>query len=702
MSQRRVWHRLSELRRQRFVGRKHETSLFQSVLAQELLPFQVLYIFGAGGVGKTTLLREFAKICFEANTPTVYIDGRNIEHTPESFLSAIANAVGFPQGNLLDVIANHNSHYVFLIDTYEALSKLEDWLLQMFLPQLPENALIVLAGRVAPSQAWRSDPGWQALNHTIELRNLTEIESRSYLNIRQIPHFKQDSILKFTHGHPLALSLVADVFTQQGDIDLDAIAATDVVKTLLEQFVQEVPSPTHRTALEICAIVRLTTETLLAQTLGTEDAYELFNWLRGLSFMESSLQGIFPHDMARDAIAADLRWRNPQRYAELFSCARTYYVKRILHTTGEELEQALFDYLYKSQHARQFLVWEDSSNLVCDSLRENDKNTIVAMVAQHEGEASANLAAYWIEKQPQAVSIFRSSSGIPLGFMIMLALHEARVEDLQLDPATGAVWNYIQQQPLQPGEKATFCRFWMAADSYQAVSPIQTRILVKLFCHTITTANLAFLFTTLAEPDFWEYFCTAAQIPLLREAYFTVGTRHYGVCGRHYRGESATDSMIQLPEWVLAMNPDLKLSRQNTIPTESSVVINQSEFTSAVRQALRDYLRPDALYDNLLLDSSLVINRIGSNSSKSERVATLQLVLLEAIKSLQKSPREAKFYRALYHTYLHPAPSQEKAAEILDVSIASFHRHLKAGITRVTEILWCQEQELVGLEQKEM
>lgn len=198
------------------------------------------------------------------------------------------------------------------------------------------------------------------------------------------------------------------------------------------------------------------------------------------------------------------------------------------------------------------------------------------------------------------------------------------------------------------------------------------------------------MFTTLAEPDFWEYFCTSAQIPLLREAYFTVGERHYGVCGHDYRGESATDSMMQLPEWVLAMNPDLNSSTQNTIPTESSVVINQSEFTSAVRQALRDYLRPDASH-NVLLDSSLVINRIGSNSSKSERVATLQLILLEAIESLQKSPREAKLYRALYYTYLHPAPSQEKAAEILDVSVATFHRHLKAGITRVTDILWCQQ-----------
>jgi hypothetical protein len=126
---------------------------------------------------------------------------------------------------------------------------------------------------------------------------------------------------------------------------------------------------------------------------------------------------------------------------------------------------------------------------------------------------------------------------------------------------------------------------------------------------------------------------------------------------------------------------------------ETNILLEQTEMVTAVRQALRDLLHPEALQENPLLNSPLVIQRIGDSSSISERIATLQLILQEAIESLEHSPREVKFYRALYHTYLQPARSQEYAAEILDISIGSFRRHLKAGITRVTEILWLQQGE---------
>ena len=710
----RVWDRLCEIRRRRFVGRTQETLLFESVLASKQLPWQVLYIFGLGGVGKTTLLREFAYICQEAGTPVVYVDARNIEPYPESFYKALEVAAGvefqinepqrrrerreergFAQDGLCDAIACHSGHYVVLIDTYEILISLEDWLLQVFLPQLPENALVVLAGRQPPSKAWRSDPGWQALTYTLELCNFSLEESCAYLSKRQIPEQQYECILNFTHGHPLALSLVADVFAQQGKFNFRPEAAPDVVKTLLEQFVQEVKSPLHRAALEVCALVRLTTEALLADTLGLDDVYDLFQWLRELSFIESGLHGVFPHDLVREAISTDLRWRNPERYAELFSRARTYYIKRIQQTEGAELERALFDYMFKSPQARQFFVWQDNSNLLSDSLRETDISALVAMVAKHEGEVSAKLAGQWLAKQPQGVLVFRCcEGGTPLGFMMMLALHEVNTEDLQLDPATQAVWNYIQQQgSLQPGEKATFCRFWMAADTYQAVSQIQSLINIKIFRHCVTTANLAFMFTALAEPDFWEFFCTRANTPLLPEAYFTVDGRQYGVCGHNYRVEPVMELLRSLPDWVLAMSPGLSSVNHSLEQIESVEVLRQSEFTTAVRQALRDVLRPEALRQNPLLNSPIVTKRIGSNTSTPERIATLQLILEQAIESLKRSPREAKFYCALYHTYLQPARSQEHAAEILDISIGSFRRHLKAGIARVTEILWHQQSE---------
>ncbi len=66
-------------------------------------------------------------------------------------------------------------------------------------------------------------------------------------------------------------------------------------------------------------------------------------------------------------------------------------------------------------------------------------------------------------------------------------------------------------------------------------------------------------------------------------------------------------------------------------------------------------------------------------------------LLEEAAGSLRASPREAKCYRALYHTYFNPAPTQERAAELLDLPFSTYRRHLKGGVTRVGEILWQKE-----------
>jgi hypothetical protein len=89
--------------------------------------------------------------------------------------------------------------------------------------------------------------------------------------------------------------------------------------------------------------------------------------------------------------------------------------------------------------------------------------------------------------------------------------------------------------------------------------------------------------------------------------------------------------------------------------------------------------------------SRLVLEKAGATSDVSARVATLQGLIRRAAESLQASPREAKLYRALFHTYLQPAPTQEQAAEVLDLPFSTFRHHLKAGIARVTDILWQKE-----------
>ena len=79
------------------------------------------------------------------------------------------------------------------------------------------------------------------------------------------------------------------------------------------------------------------------------------------------------------------------------------------------------------------------------------------------------------------------------------------------------------------------------------------------------------------------------------------------------------------------------------------------------------------------------------NGDLPERVLALQQVIQETAESLQLSPRQAKLYRALYYTYFQPAPTQERAAEVLDLPFSTYRRHLKAGVMRLTEILWQRE-----------
>lgn len=176
----RLADRLSAARHRRFVGRMAERALFQSALTEPVLPFQVLYVFGPGGVGKTSLLAEFALICEQARVLALSIDGRNVEPSPDSFVGALQGALGLkPPASPLAALGARTERAVILIDTYEALAPLDGWLRDLFLPQIAADVLVVLAGRNAPAPAWRVDSGWQTLIHTLPLRNLNPDESLS-------------------------------------------------------------------------------------------------------------------------------------------------------------------------------------------------------------------------------------------------------------------------------------------------------------------------------------------------------------------------------------------------------------------------------------------------------------------------------------------------------------------------------------------
>jgi RecA/RadA recombinase len=425
MSSRLIDH-LNSARRRRFIGRSAELALFSDALAAAEPPFFVLYVHGPGGVGKTTLLTQFVRQAQEAGVTAVALDARNLEPTPAAFQGNLCLTLGIDPGQSpVEALAQRLDRTVILIDTYELMAPLDDWLRNVFLPQLPDQVLIVLASRHAPAPAWRADPGWQPLLHTLSLRNLSPQEGRTYLAQRSVPDDDLQGVLDFTHSYPLALSLVADLYDQRPGFHFKPLEAPDVVKLLLEQFLQRAPGPAHRAALEACALVRVTTESLLAELMAVADAHDLFEWLRGLSFIEARPGGLFPHDIAREVLVAELRWRNPGWYAELHRRARAHFTRRLPETQGTEQQLTLFDFVYLHRDnpaVRPFFEWQTSGRAAPDQLRDSDCAALVAMVAQHEGAASADLAREWLARQPENAIVFRESSGQPGGFMLLLAL----------------------------------------------------------------------------------------------------------------------------------------------------------------------------------------------------------------------------------------------------------------------------------------
>ncbi|MBW4556610.1 MAG: ATP-binding protein [Trichormus sp. ATA11-4-KO1] len=708
--------RLSAERNRRFVGRGRELELFQKAIASPELPFHILQVFGLGGVGKTTLMQQFLRVSENLKIPTFYVEARNIEATSESFISTLHSLMELKESDsLLDVLADRQKRNVIFIDTYEAIAQIDEWLREVFLPCLSVNTLIVIAGRNPPSSPWSSDAGWQALMHTLPLVNLSAEESQTYLTARGIPTTQHQAILDFTHGHPLALSLVAEVFAQAKEASFQAESAPNVVKTLLERFVKEVPTPAHRMALEACAVVRLTTEVSLNQILAepentlagkvhsleeTLDVHDLFEWLRGLSFIESGQWGLFPHDLAREVLIADLRWRNPEFYNQLHHCARQYYTKRLGQTQGVEKHRVLLDYIFlhrDNSDIRSCFTWGEQSSLLTDSLRETDTTALLKMVAQYEGEESAKIANHWLQIQPQNVVVFRDSHSEPAGFAMMVALHTATVEDLSADPGALASWQYLQTHaPLRANEGATIFRFWMARDTYQVVSPTQSLIFVNFVQYFQKTSGLAYTFLPCAQTDTWAAMLDYFDLIRLPEADFTVGGKHYGVYGHDWRIVSPTAWQEILAQKEVGAVVELV---DNNSVSESFLVLSQPEFVEAVQNVLRSFNRPDVLQRNPLVRSrsvhevysSLVEEQAATKASLSKLVKALQQLVKQAAESLQSSPRDEKFYRAIYRTYLNPALTQEQAAELLDLPFSTYRRHLKAGVMRVADILWQKE-----------
>lgn len=454
--------RLALRRRRRFVGRAPETELFRAALDSAEPPFSVLHIHGPAGIGKTSLLDVFAEVATGTGASVVRVDGRDLTPAPAAVLAALGEELEVPDGDGAILGPAPDRRVVLLFDTYEQLAALDDWLRTRLLPRLPATALTVAAGRSPPTPAWSADPAWRDLLRVISLRNLSPDESREYLLACGIDPAHHDRLVGIAHGHPLGLSLLADVVARGAPAGADPLTP-DLVGTLVRRFVEAIPQAPHRRALEASALARVTTEALLRDVLGLPDTHEQFAWLRGLSFMESGPEGLFPHDLAREALDADLRWRDPEGYRRMYRGVRSHVNGRLKADRGRDQQAAIFDAKFLFRRLPGIpspLDWGAWGRQFPEPAAPADRASILDLVGTWEGEESAAIAERWWTLQPEGFFVIRDQDGDVDGFLALLDLSRAPAADLAADPGARAAWEHAQRTaPPRPGETVTQTRF---------------------------------------------------------------------------------------------------------------------------------------------------------------------------------------------------------------------------------------------------
>jgi hypothetical protein len=620
-----------------------------------------------------------------------------VEPSPVSVLEALGEALAIPADDGPIAVVAGGGRLVLLVDAYEQLSPLDHWFRVRLIPRLPASAIVVIAGRDAPSAGWRLDPAWGSLLRVASLRNMSPDDSRALLDSAGIDPNLHERMVRLTYGHPLGLALLADVIARGGQLESDALPL-DLVDVLLQRFAETVPDGRHRRALGACAVARCTTEALLREVLADGDVHSVFSWLRELSFVESRPNGVAPHDLARDVLDADLRWRDFDTYCQVFRQVREHSLAATRTSSGRAQQRAIFDLKFLFRQARIAMApveWGSWGEYHPEPVRPGDRGSILDLVRVWEGEQSAVIAARWLDRQPGGFSVIRDLDGGVRGMLAVLDLALASPEDVDADPGARAAWDFAHgNAPPRHGQALTMCRFVVDRDSYQGPSPTLNAVPILTLQKQLCTPDLSWDFVALAEPERWDLYFAAGDLPRAEGADFSVGDRRFGLFAHDFRKVPVDVWIERWTERALAQDLDLAPRSHD----EPFLVLSHPDFEAAVRQGFKDLRRPDLLARNPLLRTRLVADRAAAHAASGAGV--LEAVLREAAATLARHPRDDKLLRAVDRTYLRPAATQEAAAAALGLPFSTYRRHLTRGMTRVVAVLW--DQEVYGADRAEV
>ncbi|MEV6344027.1 ATP-binding protein [Actinoplanes sp. NPDC051851] len=653
--------RLRRVRAATFAGRDEEIALFRSALHRDgpVCGFAVLYIWGAGGVGKSALLRRLGDEAEAAGRVVVRVDAHSIERSPAGFAEATGEA--------------RKPGRILLIDTFEAGQGLEGWFWDDFLPGLPADTLVVVASRHQPDPTRSRDPEWSTAVHVLRLGELSRADAAELLRRRGVPASLGESLYAFAGGHPLALVLAAEVAGRNAADVGHWPPHEPAIKMLLDRLVGDLPSAGHRRALEICAHVMVTREDLLRSIFGERGA-ELFAWLREQPFIEAGRHGLRPHELVRDLLIADLRWRDPEEWRELQKQVRPYFVERALTATGPDMltHVAALKYLHRyGDTLARFITWRGRGEVYEDAYRPEDRDAVLRMAGELDGPEGATLVDFWLRRQPEAFRVCRRPGfEEPVAYVCWLRLYHPDTLENATDPVIGDVWAHVlETAPPRPGTKVAVQRFINVRGGEPEVEPLSDLLFMRGAALCMREPDLAWTYLLMPNPDFWE------------AAFDYLG--HVRLTGDLAAAFAHDWQAIPVRPWLDTLQERLLHGPNAPSYRPAATVPSRPDFERAVRDLLRTWRHRPSVEANPLINTAL-----GGEGPLADRVEALRGAVEEAVDAMQGTARGDKLHRTLAVTFFHGTLTQEAAAERIGVAFGTYRHRLAAAIDEVAEELW--------------
>ncbi|WP_206438471.1 LuxR C-terminal-related transcriptional regulator [Paenibacillus whitsoniae] len=462
------------------IGRDSETEQYLRFLTSGTPDDKNIWnVFGTGGVGKSTLLDTMRRMSIQQDCVFLYVDSRDFHHTHDELYKrllqqceALLSTPSKGECNLTESFLQtiqelaQRTRVTIAFDTYEEMDDLDTWLREHLIQWLPNQVLVVIAGRTPLKGQWQLSPAWRERVKRIPLGSFDRQKSFAYLRKCGISSLEQQKKMwSLTKGHPLALSLSVSAFS--GDAaDWEDSGGEDWFDQLVELWFREVPDPDIRQWVESASVLRKFDQESLSFISDGAISSEMFTGLCRLSFVRKAARGWMLHDLMRDAVCKMLKERSPSRYRSLLVRCASYYKTRINQASRDgsgswELGE-LFWYIGNatirwilSPSAKGQYYWD---LLTKDNVREGDR-----YIARRYAEAhpvvrteidpvsnriieqkmdvrydlskldSINLWNY-LELGHDIVKLLRTNEGEIVGLSVIFPIHAATMPYLLEDP----------------------------------------------------------------------------------------------------------------------------------------------------------------------------------------------------------------------------------------------------------------------------